>query len=265
MPGMRDDRKLLMREGYSRTDIGISNSCREPEAGPVPAPQPRQGSRAVGVSAGTRGVCAACGSPWPCATARRVGAPEGTRVPSPLSPMIGGAGGCERERRRSRHPATDQSASRAGRPTALGYVRLAPGGAAVPVTAGMAGLEAFARKQGWTLGEVFVDDQFGRPMVAWASLTVAARNLHVAAVLVPDVPGLRPETETALEYLRSRCARQIGALLMLAPPVTDNTPVLLTPDESVDVVARQIAPVVLLPPVRRARRGPRPSAGIRRN
>ena len=99
---------------------------------------------------------------------------------------------------------------------ALGYVRLTPGSGAVPVVAGMEALDAFAASRGWRLGEVFVEDDPGRPLLAWAGLTATACGPErVAAVVVPDVPGLRPEA-LVLERLRVRCAREIGVPLLLA-------------------------------------------------
>lgn len=163
------------------------------------------------------GFCGVCGAVWPCGAARRASADDRT-VPYglPLSSLSGGAGGCG-GRRRSRHPGAGDGASGGGRPVALGYVRLVPGVSAVPVAAGMAGMEVFAGLQGWRLGDVFVDDQPGRPTVAWSSVMVAARTTQVAAVLVPDVAGLRPETLT-MERLRAQCAREVGVPLLMAPP-----------------------------------------------
>lgn len=88
---------------------------------------------------------------------------------------------------------------------------------------GIADLEAFAWAQGWILGEVGVDDDPARPLLAWSSLMVVARGQSLAAVLVPDVDGLRPPP-LVLEHLRTRCAREIGAPLLLAPPAAAPEP-----------------------------------------
>lgn len=176
------------------------------------------------------GFCLVWGAELPCVAARRAGVRDDSApCRARLSPMIGGAGGgSDDERRRSRHPTVGRraraTARRAGRPVALGYVRLRPGEGAVSVAAGIAGLEAFADSRGWELGEVFVDDDPARPLLAWANLAAAAWGLRLAAVLVPDVPGLRPSS-LVLERLRIRCARETGASLLLAPPV-------LTPEPS---------------------------------
>ena len=178
---------------------------------PMPSSAGR-GHREIG------GFCEVCGAVWPCAAARRAGSVD-ERAPYgvPLSSMIGGAGGCVGGRRRSRLPAVGQSVwGQVARPVALGYVRLTPGSAAVSVVAGMAGLDVFAASRGWRLGEVFVDDDPGRPLLAWAGLTATACGPErVAAVVVPDVPGLRPEA-LVLERLRVRCAREVGVPLLLA-------------------------------------------------
>lgn len=171
------------------------------------------------------GACAACGSPWPCASAQRSGMSDGSAPCGvPLSSMIGGAGGCVGERRRPRHRAVGKRVRAAARSVVLGYVRLRPGEGAASVVAGIAGLEAFADSWGWMLGEIFVDDDPARPLLAWANLTAAAGGLSLAAVLVPDAPGLRPPS-LALEHLRARCAREILVPLLLAPPA-------LTPERS---------------------------------
>lgn len=88
--------------------------------------------------------------------------------------------------------------------------------------AGNTGVEVFARSRGWEPGEMFVDDDPTRPMLAWWNLATMAWGLCVAAVLVPDAPGLRPPP-SVLRQLRIRCAREVGAPLLPAPPVTEPT------------------------------------------
>ena len=85
----------------------------------------------------------------------------------------------------------------------------------MPVSLGMAGLEAYARVRGWRLGEVTVDDDPARPLLAWSALLAIARGQTLAAVLVPDVVGLRPPP-LVWEQLRRRCAREVGVPLLLA-------------------------------------------------
>lgn len=145
----------------------------------------------------------------------------GTNEMPAVSSLVDRASGQLGGRHRSRHPPVgwqDRTpVRRASKPAAMGYIRLLPGEGGVSVTAGIKGLEAFALSREWTLGEVFVDDDPVRPLLAWANLTVASRGLNVAAVLVPDAPGLRPSS-LVLKRLRGRCAREIGTPLLLTPP-----------------------------------------------
>lgn len=83
-------------------------------------------------------------------------------------------------------------------------------------------MEDFARVSGWALGEVFVDDDQARPLLAWSALVGAVRGQEVAGVLVPEVAGLRPSS-LVLEKLRTRCAREVGASLLLVPPMVGTT------------------------------------------
>jgi hypothetical protein len=87
----------------------------------------------------------------------------------------------------------------------------------MPVAIAILELETFARLRGWELGEVTVDDDPARPLLAWSTLMAVAREHTVAGVLIPDVTGLRPPP-LALEQLRIRCAREVGAPLLLATP-----------------------------------------------
>jgi hypothetical protein len=80
---------------------------------------------------------------------------------------------------------------------------------------GILGMETFARLRSWHLGEVAVDDDPARPLLAWSSLVALAREQTLVAVLIPDVEGLRPPPPM-MEQLQTRCVREIGAPLLLA-------------------------------------------------
>lgn len=60
-----------------------------------------------------------------------------------------------------------------------------------------------------------MDDDPTRPLLAWSTLLAIARGQTLAAVLVPDAVGLRPPP-LVWEQLRYRCARDVGAPLLLA-------------------------------------------------
>lgn len=103
-------------------------------------------------------------------------------------------------------------------PVGLGYIRVPSGSpeSAGMVAQGIAVMEDFARRHGYRLGEVFVDDHPLRRL-GWGSLLDAVRVVRPVAVLVPDVAGLRlPVVE--LERLRARLRHATNAPLALARP-----------------------------------------------
>jgi hypothetical protein len=80
--------------------------------------------------------------------------------------------------------------------------------------------------QPWVSGYRPVSLATGRP------LALGYIRLCLAAVLVPDLPGLRLPP-LVLEHLQVRCAREAGAPLLPAPPV-------LTPESSAGSAPRPV-------------------------
>jgi hypothetical protein len=98
---------------------------------------------------------------------------------------------------------------------ALGYVRVpegAPVGEALARSVQVVGL---AVGRGWRVGELFVEDDPTRPLLAFTSLVAAARLCRPVAVLLsgPDDLGSSPASVSAL---RAKMEREIGVPVLVA-------------------------------------------------
>lgn len=117
-----------------------------------------------------------------------------------------------------RRPATPHDPAGTPLPTALGYVRAAPGREALfgSLRRAITCLDQFAVAGGYALGQVFVED---RPPYrqAWDALLEQVRHARPVAVLVPEVDGVRlPPLDLAT--LQARLAHVTTAPLVLARP-----------------------------------------------
>jgi hypothetical protein len=116
-------------------------------------------------------------------------------------------------------------------PVALGYVRVpigAPPGTALARSVLVAGLAA---GRGWTVAELFVEDDTERPLLAFTSLLVAARMYRPVAVLLSGPSDLGSTPAGALA-MRARIEREICVPVLVAstpastpapPPVSEHS------------------------------------------
>ena len=101
-------------------------------------------------------------------------------------------------------------------PVVLGYQQVRLGTSEQDAAARRQLLADFAQRQGFTLGQIFVDDHAGRPCAALVAMIAAARSQQVSAVLVasPQDLGSVPETQRQLRVCVEREAA--GRVLIIS-------------------------------------------------
>jgi len=100
------------------------------------------------------------------------------------------------------------------KPILFGYQTVRSSTPAEAVAKGREELAAFAIREGFALGEVFVERDVDRPCSALAALIAAARRSPVAAVAVPttDDLGRLPRVRWLMRY---RLEREAGVRVLV--------------------------------------------------
>jgi hypothetical protein len=100
------------------------------------------------------------------------------------------------------------------KPILFGYQTVRLNTPAEEVAKGREALAAFALREGFALGEVFVERDADRPCSALAALICAARRSGVAAVAVPttDDLGRLPRVRWLMRY---RLEREAGVRVLV--------------------------------------------------
>jgi hypothetical protein len=78
-------------------------------------------------------------------------------------------------------------------------------------------LAGFVARQGWKLGQVFVDDNANTPQAAYLDAILAARDPQVAGVVVPSLRDLAGDPVAAWS-LRDRMEREAGVGVVVTEP-----------------------------------------------
>ena len=103
------------------------------------------------------------------------------------------------------------------RPLILGYLRVRIGTSLATVARARQSLVDLALREGYTLGEVFVEADENRSCAALVDVIEAARNGRVAAVAVPSGEHLG-RFRAAQVGLRQRVEREAGVPVLVAVP-----------------------------------------------
>ena len=100
------------------------------------------------------------------------------------------------------------------KPILFGYQTVRVSTPAAEVARGRDALAAFAIREGFALGEVFVERDVDRPCSALAALISAARRSNVAAVAVPTTAdlGKLPRVRWLMRY---RLEREAGVRVLV--------------------------------------------------
>jgi hypothetical protein len=103
------------------------------------------------------------------------------------------------------------------KPILFGYQTVRASTPAEEVAKGREELVAFALREGFALGEVFVERDINRPSSALTALIFAARRSEVAAVAVPTTNdlGRLPRVRWLMRY---RLEREAGVRVLVVRP-----------------------------------------------
>jgi hypothetical protein len=103
------------------------------------------------------------------------------------------------------------------KPILFGYQTVRVSTPAEEVAKGREELVAFALREGFALGEVFVERDINRPSSALTALIFAARRAEVAAVAVPTANdlGRLPRVRWLMRY---RLEREAGVQVLVVRP-----------------------------------------------
>jgi hypothetical protein len=103
------------------------------------------------------------------------------------------------------------------KPLLFGYQRVRASASSEEVAKGRDALVAFAFREGFALGEVFVEQDLDRPCSALAALIASARRSEVAVVAVPTAAdlGRLPRVQW---LMRHRLEQEAGVRVMVVAP-----------------------------------------------
>lgn len=101
------------------------------------------------------------------------------------------------------------------RPLLLGYQRIRIGTNERDAVRVRRELKAFAQREGFTLGEIFVDRNENRPFSALAALVVLARRLGAASIAVNGLDDLALDAAAA-KAMRTRVEREAQVPVLVA-------------------------------------------------
>jgi hypothetical protein len=113
-------------------------------------------------------------------------------------------------------PESCQNGVRGMKPVMFGYQRVRASGSAQELARGREALVAFAFREGFALGEVFVEQDLDRPCSALAAMIASARRSGVVAVAVPTAAdlGRLPRVQW---LMRNRLEREAGVRVLVVP------------------------------------------------